>query len=666
MLFTDRNTDKQSTQDIIFFAKILMTLKYQNNTFMIVHLTFYRLVRVRKKTSETRANETHEERQRRLSNNKERTAETRATETAMRRSARLSNNKERTAETRAKETPEQRNRRLSTDRNRTAEGRAIQTQSASIQSASKLFQDKIKEGPTYVCSVCHRLMFRKSVVRFEQGNPKYNKIPTDENSSILNNLHHSSSWICNTCHITMTKGRMPAQAKSNGLQLANVPEELQNLRPLELRLISQRIPFMKLVGLPKGQQRAIHGPAVNVPAKLENVCSLLPRLPGNAQVLPMKLKRKLIYTGHYMYDFIRPKQVTDALVWLKTNNPLYKDVTFCEDWQQQWLDGDSELWEAMTNGNSPEAADGDPPISTDTDPNDINRLAERHGHVVEDVPRDGNCFFSAVHVVLNKAGMHCGFPHEIRREVVTYLQRSTDVTRYQPCIPDAMENHQPAVGGYDVEQPEEVDFDIARISDPGERQTAKWNRYVDRLANGAWADNVAIQALADMMDIEIHVLGTLNPDTLTVIHPAHSITPQRPTVTIGLIGQSHYVALHKINTHEDGHHMYQNTCTDTSTTSTTIKSTVMTQQEEEDAEDEAAFKDTSATRGLPYTTCMQEDNLQDSENIYSLAPGENQCPRAFLTDEDFELMANPEKYPDGRFGYSFQRKKNLTVRKYFN
>ncbi|XP_019628628.1 PREDICTED: uncharacterized protein LOC109473188 [Branchiostoma belcheri] len=463
---------------------------------------------------------------------------------------------------------------------------------------------------------------------------------------------------------SMCRGEMPAQAKANGLQLADIPEELQNLRPLERRLISQRIPFMKLVGLPKGQQRAIHGPAINVPAKLENVCSLLPRLPGNAQVLPMKLKRRLIYTGHYMYDFIRPRQVTEALFWLKRNNRLYKDVTFCEDWQQQWLDGDSDLWEAMINSSSPEVADGD---SIDTD-NDINRLAESHGHVVEDVPQDGNCFFAAMHLVLNRAGRHSDSPHDMRGELVTYLRKSKDVTRYQPCIPDAVEDLQPAVGGYDVEQPEEVDFDIAHISDPVERQTAKWNRYIDRLANGAWADHVAIQALADMMDIEIQILGTLNPDSMTIIQPAHSITSQRLTVTIGLIGQSHYVALHKMssNTQEDVHLMSQGTGADVSATSTTTQNTVMTEQEKEDAEDEAAFKETSAARGLPYTTCLQEDNLQDNENVYSLAPGENQCPRAFLTDEDFELLANPEKYPDGRFGYSIHRKKNLTVRKYFN
>ncbi|XP_035683454.1 uncharacterized protein LOC118420666 [Branchiostoma floridae] len=426
-----------------------------------------RLCKIKAKIAQTRENETPQQRRTRLCKNKGRTAQTRENETPQQRRTRLCKNKGRTAQTRENETPQQRRTRLSKDRNKTAEGRAIQTHS--IESASKSFQEKIKEGPTYVCCVCHRLMFKKSVVRFNEDRPKY-KLSTNEWADIMNNLYHDCSWICNTCHTTMDRGEMPALAKANGLQLADVPEELQNLRPLERRLISQRIPFMKLVGLPKGQQRAIHGPAVNVPAKLENVCSLLPRLPSNAQVLPMKLKRKLIYTGHYMYDFIRPRRVTEAIFWLKTNNPLYKDVAFCEDWQQQWLDGDSELWEAMVNSNSPEAAavDGGPGVSDDTD-----------------------------------AG------------------------------------------------PEDVDR-------------------------------------------------------------------------------------------------------------------VMTQQEREDAEDEAAFRETSATRGLPHTTCMQEDDLQDSDNIYSLAPGENQCPRAFLTDEDFELLANPEKYPDGRFGYSMQRRKKLTVRKYFN
>ena len=58
---------------------------------------------------------------------------------------------------------------------------------------------------------------------------------------------------------------MPLQAKANYLQLDPMPAELFHLNSLELRLISLRVPFMKMVALLSGKQRCIHGPAVNVP-----------------------------------------------------------------------------------------------------------------------------------------------------------------------------------------------------------------------------------------------------------------------------------------------------------------------------------------------------------------------------------------------------------------
>ena len=44
---------------------------------------------------------------------------------------------------------------------------------------------------------------------------------------------------------------------------------------------------MKMVALPCGKQRAIHGPAVNVSTDLTPVCILLPRLPSQTQMIPM-------------------------------------------------------------------------------------------------------------------------------------------------------------------------------------------------------------------------------------------------------------------------------------------------------------------------------------------------------------------------------------------
>ena len=48
---------------------------------------------------------------------------------------------------------------------------------------------------------------------------------------------------------------MPLQAKTNGLRLSEVPHEHSGLNALELRLISLRVPFMKMVALPSGKQR---------------------------------------------------------------------------------------------------------------------------------------------------------------------------------------------------------------------------------------------------------------------------------------------------------------------------------------------------------------------------------------------------------------------------
>lgn len=109
-------------------------------------------------------------------------------------------------------------------------------------------------------------------------------------------------FVCYTCHCSLKRRQVPTQSWVNGLLLDQIPPELVNLRPMEVRLISQRIPFMKLMGLPKGGQKAIHGSAVNVPAKLQSLVSLLPRLPATSEVVPLKLKRKLSYKGHYMHE----------------------------------------------------------------------------------------------------------------------------------------------------------------------------------------------------------------------------------------------------------------------------------------------------------------------------------------------------------------------------
>jgi len=99
-------------------------------------------------------------------------------------------------------------------------------------------------------------------------------------------------------------GKVPAQSKANKLDLPIIPSSLQDLNVLEIRLLGLRIPFMKMIALPSGKQRCIHGPAINVPSKVDTLIEILPRLPSDNAIIPLKLKRKLQYKSHYLYDFV--------------------------------------------------------------------------------------------------------------------------------------------------------------------------------------------------------------------------------------------------------------------------------------------------------------------------------------------------------------------------
>ena len=121
-------------------------------------------------------------------------------------------------------------------------------------------------------------MYKQSVYPF-QSDKFVDKFDNDDFEMLIGCEHvtfDGNVYICTTCHGSMSKGKVPTQAIANGLELEKVPEELKCLNKLELRPISLRIPFLKMVALPSGKQSCVQGPAVNVPSKLDNVCTLLP------------------------------------------------------------------------------------------------------------------------------------------------------------------------------------------------------------------------------------------------------------------------------------------------------------------------------------------------------------------------------------------------------
>ena len=55
-------------------------------------------------------------------------------------------------------------------------------------------------------------------------------------------------------------------------------------------------------------------------------------MPSELQLHPMKLKYKLEYKSHYMYDMIHRDHVISAITWLKEHNSNYADIKLNEHW----------------------------------------------------------------------------------------------------------------------------------------------------------------------------------------------------------------------------------------------------------------------------------------------------------------------------------------------
>lgn len=191
-----------------------------------------------------------------------------------------------------------------------------------VDTSIKGFRQQIFEGPSYVCVICGRCLYKKSVVVFdplkcsEIGNKIY------KNIQIENGL----LYICNTCKQKVKNGKVPCQAMANKLYVNDIPNELKCLNKLEAVLISKRILFKKIAIMSKGQMPKVKGAICNIPVDVDNTCNSLPRNIDSSGILLVKLKKKLQFNGHVYYEPVSPAKVGEALTYLKLNNKLYSDV----------------------------------------------------------------------------------------------------------------------------------------------------------------------------------------------------------------------------------------------------------------------------------------------------------------------------------------------------
>ncbi|XP_062610660.1 uncharacterized protein LOC134272446 [Saccostrea cucullata] len=301
--------------------------------------------------------------------------------------------------------------------------RALKVKLEDEEEVVKLFKESVRDGPDYICCCCHRLLFEHQVQRcrldmYEKRHEAYKialiciqeKCSHDCTLSCPVHCPQSSLWICFTCHRKILSGNIPAEAAVNNMSLEEIPCELSSLNSLEQHLIALHIPFMKVMALPHGDQRNIHGPVVCVPSNMEKATAL-PRNGDDNLLLRVKLKRKLVYKGYYEYQFVNPTHVNMALDYLRKENKWYKDVVINTLWE-----GNSDQNDLLFNESSEFVDEEDErdenQVVTDTCLQPVDVAQEVLDHYFDDVyniaPGEGK---NPVRMLQEEGNEAKSFPH---------------------------------------------------------------------------------------------------------------------------------------------------------------------------------------------------------------------------------------------------------------
>ncbi|XP_028419285.1 uncharacterized protein LOC114545138 [Dendronephthya gigantea] len=113
----------------------------------------------------------------------------------------------------------------------------------------------------------------------------------------------------------------------NDMDPGTVPEQLRGLTQVEEMLISRVCPIMQ-VYRKHGGQRGYKGHVLNLP---QDIQSFLNRLPAQVADLPVMIVRRQGADETHKDFTVRRHKVFEAISWLKTNNPFFKDIEIDRD-----------------------------------------------------------------------------------------------------------------------------------------------------------------------------------------------------------------------------------------------------------------------------------------------------------------------------------------------
>ena len=178
-----------------------------------------------------------------------------------------------------------------------------------------------------------------------------------------------------------------------------------------------------------------------------------------------------------------------------------------------------------------------------------------------------------------------------------------------------------------------------------------WEKFLYDLSNDEWADNIAVQALSDMLSVKLNIISSQNT-VVTEVSPSDNCECAG-TINLCLLEQLHYVGLDKIDSDENERINNENETID---------------NENILEGDEHTCTCSRQITGSLLETCLSLENPESKgdDEMYSIAPAEGEKPMSFMNDKHFEALCNLCNFPYRNGTYNTEREQKLTYRKYFN
>ena len=147
--------------------------------------------------------------------------------------------------------------------------------------------------------------------------------------------------ICNQCKGSIKRKQIPPKAQRDLFQLSEFPasflkrveETIKNpnvkLNKVERFLLKLVIPFIRVAHCERGTQMRVRGNLILISADVASSLSKI--LPLSQNIVPIRFKRKLVYDGHYLAEYVDRRKIELYFNWFQRHNPLFKDMSLNDE-----------------------------------------------------------------------------------------------------------------------------------------------------------------------------------------------------------------------------------------------------------------------------------------------------------------------------------------------